>query len=115
VNWQVVLSEKRLTDASGKTQFFPEKSYVVPIKLSIVHGPVMLGKTGVHFGLGYAAGDLQIPASYRETFAQYVKPDSTYPEVRLALLVTFLNHADVIVRIPAFHLRNERWSILYGI
>lgn len=85
----------------------PQTTYIVPIPLTIEHGPMMVGKQGVHFGLGYASAQLVIPEQYLTQMNTTFGANSIFPILRLSLLIDFLNQAHLKIGVPGFHLFSQ--------
>lgn len=90
--------------ANGLIQTIPEMDYLIPMHLLICHGPVILSKDGVHLGLGYARTQINVPKSYQKQMQDTFSAASSYPKIKLSLLINFLNKAKISADVPGFHM-----------
>lgn len=104
LNWVVNLAPAQLPDQSGQMTSLPAKQYLLPIDLSICHGPIMLTKSGIRFGLGYAKGHLAMPKEYEAQLQSFFNTKETLPRLDLSLLITLLNNAKINLALPKFSL-----------
>jgi uncharacterized protein YdgA (DUF945 family) len=105
VEWVLHIPAQHNTLQNGQVQTVEATDYVIPVNLSIAHGPVMIGADGVHIGLGYARTQLNIPEKYRNQIYTYFNASSTtLPKLKLSLLINFMNQAKIALNVPEFHL-----------
>lgn len=104
VEWVLHIPAQHNTLQNGQVQTIEATDYLVPINLSISHGPVIISKDGLHVGLGYAQTHLNLPEKYRNQLYTYFNTSSTLPTLDLSILINFMNQAKIIVNVPEFHL-----------
>ncbi len=104
VEWVLHIPAQHNTLQNGQVQTVEATDYLVPINLSIAHGPVMIGSDGLHLGLGYAQAQLTLPEKYRNQLNTYFNTSSTLPILHLSLLINFMNQVKILLTVPEFHL-----------
>lgn len=104
VDWVLHVPAYQTKLQNGQLQTVAEANYLVPMHLSICHGPVILSKDGLHLGLGYAQTLINIPKPYQRQMQDMYSAASTFPKFKLTLLITFSNQAKISLKVPGFHM-----------
>lgn len=97
--------------ADGQMQTVPEQNMQLPLPMTINHGPIILSKDGVHFGIGYAHSVIQIPADYQEKFDALFSSESEKPKLDVSIFVNYLNRSTVKFGVPAFKAKTKENDI----
>ncbi|MCX7114988.1 MAG: DUF945 family protein [Gammaproteobacteria bacterium] len=104
LNWTVHLPPRELPDQQGKMKMMPEMDHVIPIYLSICHGPFMINRTGFHMGLGYAHGELALPSQYQDQLKSFFNNTPELPTLGISLLLNFVSQAQIQLSLAKFQL-----------
>lgn len=104
LSWRLHVPERLVKNQAGQTTTVPAQDYTLDMPLAIYHGPVIFADSSVKFGLGYAHSDLTIPPAYEAQFASLFTAESTKPELKLSILVNYLNQSSLRAELPAFTL-----------
>ncbi|GGI88868.1 YdgA family protein [Legionella impletisoli] len=102
--WKVHVPERVVKNQDGQPTLQPAQDYTLDMPLSIYHGPVIFAEDGVHFGLGYAKTELNLPDQFKQKFADAFTTDSTSPKLNVSVLVNYLNRSRFRVQLPQFTL-----------
>lgn len=103
INWKLHVPE-RVVNKNGQAMTVAAQDYSMQMPLKVYHGPVIMAESGLHFGLGYAETDIQLPAKYSKQFDEMFTPESGKPKLVMSLFVNYLNKSDITVGVPAFKL-----------
>lgn len=102
LNWRMHIPERVIKDQNGQTTTIPAEEYTVQMPLSIYHGPFIFADKKVQFGLGYATSQLDVPPAYMAKFSNLLTADSTKPELKLSMFVSYLNNSQLNMSMPQF-------------
>lgn len=103
LSWQVHVPEQTVEN-NGQTQTTPAKDYKMQMPVTIYHGPVIVSKHGVKFGLGYAHTKLAMPPEYTEQFNNLFTNESTKPNIVVDFFVNYFGNSSIDMSVPAFKL-----------
>ncbi|WP_133130887.1 YdgA family protein [Legionella yabuuchiae] len=102
--WKVHVPERVVKGQDDHPTLVPAQNYTMDMPLSIYHGPVIFAKDGVHFGLGYAKTELNLPDQFKEKFSETFANESTTPKLNVSVLVNYLNRSRFRAQLPQFTL-----------
>lgn len=104
LNWTFHVPPREVPNPNGGMKTISGMDYVIPVPLSIHHGPMIFTGHGVKFALGNAESRLTIPKTYLEHLKPYFSASSSLPVVNLSLLAHFSDYVTLNVDIPSFQL-----------
>jgi uncharacterized protein YdgA (DUF945 family) len=104
LQWKLTLPERASVNQQSESITIPAQSYTMQMPLAIYHGPIIFAKDGVHFGLGYASTNLDMPQELKQKFTETFSPQSTQPKIDLSVLVNYMNRSRLTMAIPEFAL-----------
>ena len=104
LTWHVQMPERFVKNEQGSSALVPSKAYTFETPVLISHGPIIVGRDGVHFGLGYASTEVQLPEAYKKEFNATFLPESVVPKLDASIFVTYFNRSHLHLQIPAFRL-----------
>ena len=102
--WNIRMPERFVSTQQGDSALVPSQTYSFETPVLIYHGPVSLEKMGVHFGLGYATTEVQIPEAYKKQFDEVFAPESIIPVVHASMFVSYFNQTHLHIQVPPFRL-----------
>lgn len=105
--WKITVPKHVITQQDDMVVSVPEKTYAIPMPISIQHGPMMLSSKALRFGFGDASTTLTLPKQYVALFHKTYTDNSIQPTLTLRFFVNFLNQAHVKVSVPAFKLMSK--------
>jgi uncharacterized protein YdgA (DUF945 family) len=107
-HWRLHIPEHVVKNDNGQSSTVPAQDYDLDMPLKIYHGPIIFADSTVRFGLGYADTTIAIPPpaakELTQQFAEMFTTDSIKPEVKISVLVNYLNRSRLRVEVPAFKL-----------
>lgn len=103
-HWRLHIPERIVKNQDGQSSTVPAQDYNLDMPLKVYHGPIIFADNSVRFGLGYAHTDLNLPQEFTQQFADLFSADSVKPEMKVSVLVNYLNRSRLRIQIPAFKL-----------
>lgn len=104
IKWRLHVPERVIKDANGQMQTLPAQDYNMEMPLTVNHGPVIITKSRIRFGFGYAEAVFPFPAEYIDQFNSQFSDQSVKPQLDLSIFVNYLNESTVDFKVPAFNL-----------
>ena len=102
--WNIQMPERFVPTQQGDSALVPSQTYAFETPVMIYHGPVSLANNGVHFGLGYATTEVQIPETYKKQFDAVYEAESIPPVLNASMFVSYFNQTHLHLQIPTFRL-----------
>lgn len=104
IKWRLHLPEHIVKDDQGNARTVAAQDYELQMPVLIHHGPIIFGKKGTHFGMGYAETVLLFPKQYNEKFDELFSKESMKPKMDLSIFVNYLNKSTLELSFPSFTL-----------
>lgn len=104
LTWHIQMPERFIKSQNGNSALVPSKVYTFTTPIEIYHGPVIIATDGVHFGLGYANTEVNIPDAYKKQYDAAFLPESIAPVLKANLFVNYLRRCYLSLNVPSFRL-----------
>lgn len=104
LSWLLHLPAQVVNLPDNQIKTIPARDINLEMPLVIYHGPIIIARSAVKFGLGYAHTDLPIPNEFLKEFDKNFTSESTKPKPELSLFINYLNHLKVNFVLPTFKL-----------
>jgi uncharacterized protein YdgA (DUF945 family) len=102
LKWKLHVPERAVKDANGQSQNLAAQDYEFSTPIKIHHGPIIYANHQMHFGIGFAQTDVQLPKQYIEQFDKTFSGDSSKPQLDLSIFVNYLNNSELGISLPHF-------------
>lgn len=107
-HWTLHIPEHVVKNEDGQSSTVAAQDYDLDMPLKIYHGPFVFADSTMRFGLGYADTTIQIPPpaakELSQQFTELFTNDSIKPEVKISVLVNYLNRSRLRIEVPTFKL-----------
>ena len=104
IKWRLHVPERIVTGDDGKSQTVAAQDYQMDMPVTIHHGPIIIAKNNVRFGMGYAETVFALPDQLNKKFDEEFSKESTRPQLDLNIFVNYLNKSIVELSLPSFKL-----------